>query len=654
MSEQKARKLTRRSFVGGAGVLAMSALTVGLAGCGPKATEAAGAGATYEAGTYTASAMGRNGAVEVKVTLSESAIVGVEVGENYETIGVGQRALDAVPSAIVEAQSTAVDAVSGATLTSQAIATAVEDCVKQAGGDPKQLRVPPEAGGGETVEKTVDVVVVGGGGTGCRAAIAAAEAGATVVIVEKADYFGGNTCVSGGIYNAADPEAQQALEMTDSLRSVVEDALNEEAADAEHGRLQAAVKDDYDAYLAAGGIGLFDSPNWHALQTYNGGDRIGNVDLILALTTNALGSLHDIKELGIEYKDEVKQGGGALWQRTHYTAKPLGSGYITVYERLIAQYGDAIEVIWNTAAQELVKDGARVAGVKARDGKGTSYLLHATKGVVVATGGFASNVEMRQKYCESEKWPDLGSSLHTTNMSRDDGSGTLMAEAAGANLVNMDQIQLLHSCCARNGDADWGLKYSVNTSIFVNKDGERFVKEDGRRDELCLAIFEQPEKFMYIVQSGAAYPNADELVMNDGVPIAESIATGDVFVGETVEDLANQLSMPASTLQGTIDAYNAAVDSGEDPFGRALLSTKLEKAPWYAMKRAPAAHFTMGGIQIDTGCHALDAQGRAIEGLYAAGECAGGIHGGNRLGGNAVASTVIFGQIAGANAAAGI
>ena len=649
MSENRNhRGLTRRTFVGGASVLAMSAFTMGLAGCMPKgAATATTTEPSFRPGTYTATAMGRNGDGEVQVTLSDSAITAVEVGENYETIGVGQRALETVPGAVVEAQSLAVDAVSGATLTSQAILNAASECVKQAGGDVKQLqKAAAEPAAGQRIEKTADVVVGGGGGTGCRAAIAAAEQGASVVIIEKADYFGGNTCVSGGIYNAADPDAQAGLEMTDSLRAVVEDALAEPAVDEQHGRLQAAVKDDYEAYRGAGGAGLFDSPAWHALQTYNGGDKLGNVDLILALTTNALDSLTGIKELGIEYKPEVKQGGGALWQRTHYTAKPLGSGYIAVYEQLIEHYGDLVEVVWSAEATELVKDGSRVAGVKARDLDGNDYVVHANNGVVMATGGFASNVAMRQQYCESDKWSDLGTALHTTNMGRDDGSGTLMAQAAGADLVNMDQIQLLHSCCARNGDADWGLKYSVNTSIFVNKDGERFVKEDGRRDELCLAIFEQPDKFMYIVQSGDTYPNAEELVMNDGVPIAESIATGDVFVGDSAEDLAAQLSMAPDVLQKTIDEYNAAVDSGDDAFGRALLSTKLEKGPWYAMKRAPAAHFTMGGIRIDTDCHALDEHGAVVEGLYAAGECAGGIHGGNRLGGNAVAATVILGQIA--------
>lgn len=651
MQENVERTMTRRSFVGSAGVLASSAIVLGLAGCAPKAPASMAATGGYAAGTYTASGVGRNGVVELSVSFSEDAITAVEMGKNFETIGVGQRAIALLPDAIVEGQTLAVDTVSGATLTSQAIISAVEDCVKQAGGNAKALKEPATVSDPVATEETFDVVVVGGGGTGCRAAIAAAELGATVAIVEKADYFGGNTCVSGGIYNAADPEGQKGIEMTPALAEVVETALAEETANADHRRLQDAVRADWEAYQASGSTSLFDSPNWHALQTYNGGDKIGNVDLVLTLTTNALSSLDAIKEIGIEYKDEVKQGGGALWQRTHYTGQPLGSGYITVYEDIIESYGDDVKVFFSTVATELIKDGERVAGVMAEDKAGNTYTLRANNGVVMATGGFASNVEMRQKYCQGEKWPDLGTSLHTTNMSFDDGSGALMAEAAGADLVNMDQIQLLHSCCASNGDADWGLKYSVNTSIFVNKDGERFVKEDGRRDELCLAIFEQPEKFMYIIQSGDTYPNADEMIMNDGVPIAESIATGDVFVDDTLEGLCDQLGMSVTTLQTTIDEYNQSVETGVDKFGRALLDTQLTRGPWYAMKRAPAAHFTMGGIHIDTECRALTADGAVLPGLYAAGECAGGIHGGNRLGGNAVASTVIFGQIAGESAA---
>lgn len=646
------RGMTRRTFIGGASIFAASALTMGLSGCAPSGGDSQAATQSYTAGTYTASFDGKNSAVEVSVTFSEDAITDIAIGEHYETVGVSDLALTKVPQAIIDEQSLAVDTVSGATLSSMAIINAVQDCVEQAGGNASALKSSkkdkPEP---QSIEKTADVIVVGGGGAGTMAAISAAKQGASVIILEKADYLGGNTRVSGGIFNSADPEAQGSIEMTDTLRETVAAALDEDPANEVHAQLQADVKAQYDEYLASGSTSLFDTPEWHALQTYNGGDKIGNISLIRTLTGNALDSIHELESMGVEYKPEVDQAGGALWQRTHRPTGVLGSSYFNAYEKQIDALGDLVEIAHRAEAKSLIMDGSKVVGVTASDRDGNEYTFNAGKAVILATGGFAANVELRQEYCEGEKWPDLGSSLKSTNMPGVTGDGIFMARGAGANLVDMDQIQLLHSACMRNGDADWALKYSVGTSIFVNQEGERFINEDARRDELCLAIFEQTNKMMYIVQSGDTYPDPDEMIMNGGVPLAKCVSTGDAFVADTLDELAKMIDMPAGTLQKTVDAYNAAVESGEDEFGRKLLSTKLEKGPWYALNRAPSAHHTMGGIQIDTECHVIDSKGNPIEGLYGAGEVTGGIHGGNRLGGNAVADTVVFGRIAGYNAA---
>lgn len=639
--------LSRRGFVAAAAAAGV------LAACGTAHAEDGDQAPSYSPGTYTASAQGKAADVEVTVVFSEDAIEDIQIGENYETAGVSDLAFARIPAAIVEQQSLAVDTVAGATLTSWAILNAVEDCVRQAGANVDALwRSTASKSEPRHIVQEADVVVVGGGGAGSIAAIAAAEAGARVVVLEKADYLGGNTAVSGGIFNAADPERQAALEMTDALRQAVEDALAEEPANPGHAQLQADVRAAFEDYLASGKTSLFDDPAWHALQTYNGGDKLANVELVRVLTGNALASLKEVESMGMEYKEGVDQAGGALWQRTHRPTSVLGTGYFKAYNAQMERYGDQIQIAYRANATSLVTEDGRVTGVLAEDRDGNTYEFTATRGVIMATGGFASNVELRQQYCESDKWPDLGPDLKTTNMSTVTGDGIFMARDAGANLVDMDQIQLLHSCCQRTGDADWALKYSVGTSIFVNQNGERFINEDARRDELCLAIFEQPGKMMWIIQSGDTYPNPDEMIMNGGVPLAKCVATGDAFYADTLEELAEKIGMPADALVQTVEEYNQAVETGQDRLGKKVFVDKLVTGPFYALNRAPSAHHTMGGVQIDASCHVLDTAGNPIPGLYAAGEVTGGIHGGNRLGGNAVADTVVFGLIAGRSAAA--
>ena len=267
----------------------------------------------YTEGTYTATAQGNNGPVTVSVTFSADAITDVTVVEHSETAGLSDRPIAEIPAAIVENQSLAVDTVSGATNSSNAILTAVADCVAQAGGDVEALKaVAVEKAPVEDVEATYDVVVLGGGGAGLTASITAAQNGAKVILVEKAGSLGGNTLIAGQGFNACDPERQANTEMSEALLGQLKSYLDLDPADfGAFAEVLETVKGQINDYIASGSTTLFDSPELHMLHTYMGGKRTGldgtviEPDLELARTfaTNALDALEWAESIGAQWND---------------------------------------------------------------------------------------------------------------------------------------------------------------------------------------------------------------------------------------------------------------------------------------------------------------------------------------------------------------
>ena len=348
----------------------------------------------------------------------------------------------------------------------------------------------------------------------------------------------------------------------------------------------------------------------------------------------------------MEFNDFVTLGGGSLYPRTHGATTPNGTGYIKAFTNTL-DGRDNVQIIMDTTGKSLITDGDKVVGVNAVGRDGNAVTLMANKGVILATGGFAGNVELRQKYCEGEKWPDLGPSLTTSNMPGVTGDGIFMAEAVGAELVDMDQIQLLPFCNPQTG-ATFDI---TSANCFINKNGERFVREDGRRDEMAKAMIAQPDGLVYYIFS-CEDPNE---VYSLGKQTLQYYLDNNLYgymIDTSLEGLAEQMGVPADTLAETVEAFNAHTKAGDvDEFGRTSWAETIEGPYYVAYQRKPAVHHTMGGVRIDTETHALRADGSIIEGLYCAGEIVGGIHGGNRLGGNAIVDFCVFGRLAGTHAA---
>ncbi|MDO5408162.1 MAG: FAD-dependent oxidoreductase [Eubacteriales bacterium] len=666
-------------------ILAGMCMALSVTGCGQKqeapttaaetkAAETTAAETTAEAeaggmkaGTYTATTQGMNDKVEVSVEVSGDAILSVEVTKDSETPGIGSPLKNAagevlneggkaptvlIPEQIVEHQTLNVDAVTGATITSAAVKNAVKDCLTQAGANPDdwQDEVAVEA----QQNQSADVVVVGGGGAGLAAAVAASDGGASVVVVEKNGSVGGDTLVCGAIYNTPDEPLQNKVTMTDAVKTTIEKALAEEPVDEGHAALQKEVQAQWDEYKASGRTDLFDSKEWYALQTWINGDKVANLDLVKVLCYDSYEGLEWIESLGMEFSDIIGQGAGSLWQRTHTSTMQMGTGFISTYVEKLAK-ADNVTILTSSTAEKLVQDAdGKVTGVVCKDKAGNEFTVDANMGVILATGGFAANGKMVQEYNTSGKWNDLSKVMTTNRFSSSQGDGITMALEAGASLTDMEQIQLLYLGNTKDGQLTKYPPRDVNGTdqiIFINKEGGRFVREDGRRDEICLAVMEQTDSMFYMLESGDGEAYVDIKDPNwrsaDGFTFDYLEENGYVLAAETLDEMAEKLGCDAEALKSTVEKFNASVDGAEDEFGRTLYTTKLENGPWVATARQACVHHTMGGVTIDTDARILDESGKAIAGLYAAGEITGGIHGGNRLGGNAVVDTVVFGKLAG-------
>ena len=600
----------------------------------------------YTEGTYTATAQGNNGPVTVSVTFSADAITDVTVVEHSETAGLSDRPIAEIPAAIVENQSLAVDTVSGATNSSNAILTAVADCVAQAGGDVEALKaVAVEKAPVEDVEATYDVVVLGGGGAGLTASITAAQNGAKVILVEKAGSLGGNTLIAGQGFNACDPERQANTEMSEALLGQLKSYLDLDPADfGAFAEVLETVKGQINDYIASGSTTLFDSPELHMLHTYMGGKRTGldgtviEPDLELARTfaTNALDALEWAESIGAQWNDTTSTILGAMWPRSHGLAN---GNVITILTD--AAKANGVEIVTDTRANELIVENGKVVGVKATTSEGANVTLHANSGVVLATGGFSANAPMVVEY--NNYWPGLSDTMPSTNAPTITGDGIVMAKAVGADLVGMGFAQLMPSSHPVDGSLFSGIWGSAETQVFVNKEGKRYVNEYAERDVLSKAALAQTDGIFYIICD-------NKIAKNDDVAGME--AKGNVVVADTLEELAEKLGIPADTFVETIERYNSFVDAQkDDDFGKPLFGEKIDEAPFVATPRSPSLHHTMGGVKIDTNTHVISTEGNVIDGLYAAGEVTGGLHAGNRLGGNAMTDFLVFGRIAGENAA---
>ena len=438
---------------------------------------------------------------------------------------------------------------------------------------------------------TTDVVVVGGGGAGLSAAIAAREKGAEVVLVEKMLMLGGNTNYATAGINAANTKLQKKLGIEDNAELFYKD-------------------------------------------TMKGGKNVNNPELVKKLTADSANIIDWLTERGADLSEVVFTGGQSA-KRTHRPTGGQAVGPVIVDALAETAEKDGIDVRTESEVTKLIKTGDKVTGVEVKH-KGETYNITA-KAVVMATGGFGANAKMVAEYKPSLE------GFGSTNSPAITGDGIKMVKAVGGDLVDMTEIQthptVVHKKTAMITEAVRG-----EGAILINREGKRFVSELETRDVVSKAELEQTGKSAFLV--------FDQEVREKLGAINGYVRKGFTVEGATVEELAGKIGVDAKGLVETMAKYNGYVKAGEDKdFGKTALPRELVKAPFYAIEVSPAVHHTMGGVRINTNAEVLTADGKVIPGLFAAGEITGGVHGANRIGGNAVTDITVYGKTAGENAA---
>lgn len=441
------------------------------------------------------------------------------------------------------------------------------------------------------LEDKYDVVIVGAGGAGMSAAIQAKEDGANPVILEKLPVAGGNTTKSSGGMNASETKFQEENDIDDSNDTFYEDTLE-------------------------------------------GGQETNDKELLRYFVDHSADAIDWLDNMGITLNN-ISYSGGASVKRIHRPEDGSAVGGYLVEGLLRNVHENDIPIFVNTDVTKINEADGQVNGVEI-DMDGDKQTIGADA-VAVTTGGYGANEQMIEKYR-----PDLKGYV-STNSEGSTGDGIKMIEELGGQTVDMDQIQVHPTVIQEDGTL---VSETVRGegAILVNQEGERFFNEMETRDKVSDAITDLPEESAYLIFDDALADRAKQVDFYKEQGFVES--------GDTIEELAQEIDVSEDQLKETLDNWNEAVDNEDDQdFDReTAMDYDLTTGPFYAIKIAPGIHHTMGGVKINTDTEVLDEDSQAISGLYAAGELTGGLHGNNRIGGNAVADIVIFGRQAGTQA----
>ncbi len=567
--------------------------------------------ATGLAQDYTATAKGFAGDVTVTLTIEDGAITAAKAEGPNETVGIGTKALENVPVAMVEQNSVTVDAVASATITSNAVLEAAKAALEAAGLKPEDL-ASREAAAAEIVKPTFenpDVIVIGAGNAGVNAAIAAAEAGAKVYLIEKNDDIGGSIRFAGGTSSAGGTQMQK------------------------------------DA-------GVEDTPENFAADIVRMGGGTNVPELTKKHTEMAPAAIELLEKLGADFGDRLPKMSSsydAFNVPREYRVTGGGKAIVELFRPVLEEQIAAgnVSLLLNTEVADIIVEDEAVKGVILTDGR--EFRAPAT---IIAAGGYGHSEELLKKY-NYENVLTMAPSFVT-------GDGYRFAEKVNAKLNNMDYLPAYPGGVPVGG-------FDVTTTavvkgyagtIWVDTNGQRIVNEyDALDSERKAAYANAPHNLVYMLLTQKTRDTETSIISKDeGWAKFDALLAEEncVVKGETIEELAAKLGIDAAALKATVDTYNAGVEAGKDAFGRAPESLVKLEGPFYALKTCPYVMLTKGGPLMTTDAQTINMDGEPIVGLYQAGEFVGGANlgGSANIGGLANTCTIVWGRIAGQSAAA--
>lgn len=555
------------------------------------------ASAAMTDGTYTGEGQGRNGTITVEVTVKAGKLDAVKVVKHTETVGISDAAISNFPKAIVDAQSTAVDAVAGATMTSNGIRAAVAQAIEKAGGDPAQFAVAPvkKKAAKKILKDNADIVVVGAGGSGISAAVKAETLGAKVILIEKMPVIGGATALNAGTLIATGSKYQ---------REVMKETK--------------------------------DSPKLAYKDIFTVGKNRNDPTLV-KMVTERVGGVVD----WLIYDMKIPYGPAATQYPDHSANRQLGvTGRSVNYLNLMREkfLGMGGKLMLQTRAQEFIRDDAgKVVGVRATDANGNTVEL-TSKAVILASGGYGAVKSMLPKKMNNYVFYGLDSET---------GDGYKMATDIGAGTINLDLVKMYpqgvetvpgHGLAATASSTDTMKK---SGAIYVNKLGQRYVDENAALGVLTDKTVEQPDHIAYIVMDAKAWkeyvaksledklvPNEETLmtwtkIVNNGRPV--------MAVADKLSDAARVMGVDAAGLEKTVARWNEMVKAGEDKDFHRKLTGGLGEGPYYIVEQKVRYQTTLGGLKADADLRILDKEGKPIPGLFGAGCVVGGANGADSL-----------------------
>jgi flavocytochrome c len=459
-------------------------------------------------------------------------------------------------------------------------------------------------------DEEADVIIVGSGFAGLAAAIEAGEAGCSVIVLEKMMGYGGNSTISDGVVAAAATQFQADLKIADTPRRMYDDMLK-------------------------AGLGL------------------NQPELVRVLTERSAETLQwTIDVLGVKYLDRVDQFGGHSVARSYTTHNRSGSAIVKKLLQKVKLL--KIKVRTKVLLETILLDAdGRISGVLVREGYeypggtgGTAKCIKARKAVILATGGFANDINLR-----TSQDPRLTAEIGSTNKHSTTGEALIEALRIGAMPVHLSWIQLGPWACPDEKGygigADFAGYIAFPYGIMVNPEtGNRFVNELADRKTRADAILRIGQPCIGI---------ADEKgIRVAGRQIERCLRKGVVKKFNRIQDIADHYGIPRHPFKNTLERFSEYVDRAIDKeFGKPILpgAQPLRYPPYYCIRLWPKVHHTMGGVLINSQAQVLNLSLQPIKGFYAAGEVTGGIHGACRLGSCAIIDCLVFGRIAGRSAA---